>query len=100
MFGALFLFQAFYSQLLHARKFYWLNRKNCCVPEMGLVTVFWPLMTTGDGKLVFQTAGETRFVVDCNLKPVEGDGQETTTLFVVVCATVSDGGTAGYLIVA
>ena len=23
---------------------YWLNLKNCCVPEMGLVTVYWPLM--------------------------------------------------------
>ena len=50
---------------------------------MGLVTVFWPLMTTGDGRLVFQTAGEKRFVVDCNVKPVEGDGQETTTVFSV-----------------
>ncbi len=32
---------------------------------MGLVTVFWRLMRTGPGETVAQTAGETRFVVDC-----------------------------------
>ena len=31
---------------------------------MGLVAVFWPLMTTGPGELVVQP-GERRFVVDC-----------------------------------
>ena len=36
---------------------------------MGLVTVFCPLTTTGAGELVAQT-GETRFVVDCKVKPV------------------------------
>jgi len=49
---------------------HWLNRKNCCVPEIRLVTVFRPSMTTGPGELVVQTAGETRFVVDCNVNPV------------------------------
>jgi hypothetical protein len=39
------------------------------VPEMGLVTAFWPLTTTGAGELVIQTAGETRFVVDCKMNP-------------------------------
>ena len=37
----------------------------------------------------------------CNVKPVEGEGQERATVFVVVRATVSDGGIAlEYLIVA
>src|ERR1700675_4205630 len=49
---------------------YWLNRKNCCVPEIGLVTVFCPLTTTGAGELVVQT-DDARLVVDCRLKPVE-----------------------------
>jgi hypothetical protein len=43
---------------------YWLKRKNCCVPEMGLVTVFCPLTTTGAGEFVVQTADEPRLVVD------------------------------------
>ena len=46
-----------------------LTGKNCCAPEMGLVTVFCPLTTTGAGELVVQTAGETRFVVDCKVNP-------------------------------
>ena len=45
---------------------YWLNLKNCCVPKMGLVSVFSPLTTTGAGRLVVQT-GETRFVVGCRI---------------------------------
>jgi len=49
---------------------YLLNRKNCCVPEIGLVTVFCPLMTTGTGELVVQTAEEPRFVVDWSMYPV------------------------------
>ena len=36
---------------------------------MGLVTVFWPAMTTGAGELVLQSAGETGFVVDCKVNP-------------------------------
>jgi len=47
---------------------YWLNRKNCCVPEMEWVTVFCPLTTTGGGELVVQT-GDRTFVVDCSMKP-------------------------------
>jgi hypothetical protein len=33
----------------------------------------------------------------CNVKPVEGEGQEIATVFVGVRATVSDGGPAEYL---
>jgi hypothetical protein len=47
---------------------HWLNRKNCFVLEMGLVTVFCPLTTTGAGELVVQTP-ESRFVVDCKVNP-------------------------------
>jgi hypothetical protein len=43
---------------------HWLSRKNCCVPELGLVTVFCPFTIRGAGTLVLQT-GEARFVVDC-----------------------------------
>jgi hypothetical protein len=46
---------------------YWLNRKNCCVPVMELVTPFCPFTTTGAGELVAQTAGGARFVVDCKV---------------------------------
>ena len=46
------------------------RRKNRCVLEMGLVTVLNPLRITGAGKLVFQTVGETRLVVDSKVKPV------------------------------
>ena len=42
---------------------HWLNRKNCCVPVMGLVTVFCPLTTTDERRFVLQT-GAKRFVVD------------------------------------
>jgi len=35
---------------------------------MGLVTVFCPLTTAETGAMVFQPAGETRFVVDCKVK--------------------------------
>jgi hypothetical protein len=37
---------------------------------MGLVTVFWPLTTTGAGELVVQIADEARFVVDCKANPM------------------------------
>ena len=30
---------------------YWLKRSNLYVPEIGLVTMFWPLMMTGSGVL-------------------------------------------------
>lgn len=58
---------------------HWLNRKNCCVPEMGLVTTFCPLTTTGEGRLVVQIL-EARSVVDCTVKPVKLVGQVSTTL--------------------
>jgi hypothetical protein len=46
---------------------------------MGLVTVFWPLTTTGTEELVVQT-GEARFVVDCSRNPVAFVGQVKITL--------------------
>src|ERR1035437_8420771 len=47
---------------------------------MGLVTAFCPLTTTGAGELVIQTAGETRFVVDCKVNPVSLVGHVKITL--------------------
>jgi hypothetical protein len=67
-------------QVIHADSNYRLNLKNCCVPRTGLVTVFWPLTTTGAGELVVQTPGEPRFVVDCKMKPVALTGHVKTTL--------------------
>ena len=40
------------------------------MPEIGFVSVFCPLTTTGDGELVFQN-GEMRFVKDCRVNPAE-----------------------------
>ena len=60
---------------------HWLNRKNCCVPVIGLVTVFWPLTTTGAGRLVVQTAEGLRFVVDCKVKPVAVVDQDRRTFW-------------------
>lgn len=37
---------------------------------MGLVTVFFPLITTGDVKLVTQDDAETGLVVDCKTYPM------------------------------
>lgn len=56
--------------MLNRYSVYLLNRKNLCVPAMGLVTVFCPPMTTGAGEFVVQTTGEPRFVVDCKVKPM------------------------------
>ena len=36
---------------------------------MGLVTVYWPLTTTGAVELVLQTAGGVRLVVNSNVNP-------------------------------
>ena len=47
---------------------------------MGLVTVFCPLTTTGEGKFVFQTAGGKRFVADCKMKPLALVGHVKITL--------------------
>ena len=57
---------------------HWINLKNCCGPVMGLVTVFWPLTTTGEVELVLQTTGETRLVVDCKVNPTALVGQVKT----------------------
>ena len=50
------------------------------MPEMGLVTVFWPLTTTGAGELVVQTADEPKFVVDCKVNPAGWVGHVKTML--------------------
>src|SRR5216684_4466316 len=47
---------------------------------MGLVTAFCPLTTTGPGETVAQTAGETRFVVDCKVNPAALVGHVKITL--------------------
>jgi len=36
---------------------------------MASINVFCPLITTGAGETALQTAGETRFVVDCKVNP-------------------------------
>ncbi len=43
------------------------------------MTVFWPLMMTGAGKTLVQSARETRFVVDCKVKLVKLVGQVRMT---------------------
>src|SRR5450759_5168644 len=61
---------------------------------MGLVTAFWPLTTTGAGELVIQTAGETRFVVDCKVNPAALVGHVKITLaperMMVSCGALTD----------
>ena len=52
--------------------------------EMGLVMVLNPLRMAGAGKLVFQTVGETRLVVDSKVKPVALVGQVKMTLVALV----------------
>ena len=58
---------------------------------MALVTMFCPLTTTGAGKLVLQTDGETRLVVDCKVTPAALAGHDTTT-FVPERVMVNCGG--------
>ena len=76
------------------RQNYWLNRKNFFVPETGLVTAFCPLTTTGPGETALQTAGETRFVVDCKVNPGALVGHVKITLaserIIVSCGVVTD----------
>jgi hypothetical protein len=57
---------------------HWLSRKNCCVPKMGLVTVFCPLTTTGFAEIGVQTAVAARLVVDCNVQLVKLVGHVKT----------------------
>ena len=45
-----------------------------------MVTVFWPLTTTGPGEIAVQGPGETKLVVDCKVKPVALVGQVKMTL--------------------
>src|SRR5664279_2196601 len=47
---------------------------------MGLVTVYWPLTTTGAVELVLQTTKGTRLVVDSKVKPVAFVVHVKTTL--------------------
>ena len=46
---------------------------------MASTTVFCPFTTTGAGRLVVQTAGEARLVVDSRMRPVELVGQDKMT---------------------
>lgn len=61
------------------------------MPEMELVTAFCPLTTAGNGDTALQTAGKTRFVVDCNANPVALVGHDKTT-FAPGITMVSCGG--------
>ena len=47
---------------------------------MGLVTVFWPLTTTGLGETTIQTPAEPRFVLDCKVNPLAAADQVKITL--------------------
>ena len=49
------------------------------IAGVGLVMAFCPFTRTGGGRFVFQTAGETRFVVNCRL-PVILVGHVKTAL--------------------
>src|SRR5262249_48705522 len=70
-----------------------LNRKNCCEPEIGLVTVFGPVTSIGSRSLVMQWA-ETRLVTDCRAKPGVLVGQVRITSG-PARVIVSRGGLAG-----
>ena len=58
------------------------------------MTAFWPSMTIGPGETAVQTAGETRFVVDCKVNPAASDGQVKIT-FALEEITISCGGPTG-----
>ena len=65
------------------------------------MTVLVVLSSNGAVRTLLQFTVAKPLVFSSNKKPVEGDGQETASVFVVVRATVSDGGIAlEYLIVA
>ena len=64
------------------------------------MTVFIVPSSKGAVRTLLQFTVVMPLVFCCNVKPVEGDGQETATVFVVVRATVSKGRMADYLIVA
>src|SRR5438128_1051451 len=73
---------------------YRLNRKYFRVPEMGLVTAFCPLTSTGAGETVVQIVGETRFVVDCKVNSTALVGHVKIT-FASERITASCGGVTG-----
>jgi len=65
------------------------------------MTVLVVPSSEGVARTLLQFAVPIPFVFCCRVKPVEGEGQETAMVFVVVRAMVSDGGIAlEYLIVA
>src|SRR5947207_2457647 len=82
------------STLLGGRH-YRARRKNCCLPELGLVTVFNPFTTIDAGKLVVQIADRPRLVVDCKENPGKLVGHTKTTLVVSLALIVSSGGLDG-----
>jgi hypothetical protein len=43
--------------------------ENMSVPDVRLVTTFWPLTMTGGVERLVQAAGEPRFVVNCKVSP-------------------------------
>ena len=65
------------------------------------MTVLVVPLSEGEVTTLLQFTVAMPLVFCCKVKPVEGDGHERDTVFVVVRATVSDGGMAlEYLIVA
>jgi hypothetical protein len=63
------------------------------VAEIGFVTVYWPLRTTGAGDTVDQV-GDAGLVADWRVKPVESVGQDRRT-FWADGVIVSDGRRTG-----
>lgn len=61
------------------------------MPETRLVTVYWPLTTTGAGATAIHAVGEIRFVVACRANPVTLVGHFKTT-FVPEAAILNCGG--------
>ena len=59
---------------------YWLNLKNCCLPEMEFVTVFCPVDDDEKCLRVVVQTGELRFVVDCRVNPEAVFVHVSTTL--------------------
>ena len=72
------------------------SRKNL-VPTGGFtINVLVVPLSVGRMRTLLQFTAVMPLVFCCNVNPVDGDGQETTTVFVVVRATVSDGGMEEY----
>ena len=68
------------------RSVHWFNRKNPCVPQMGLVTMFCPWATTGTARFLVLT-GEVRLVVYCRVNRVAFVGREPVRKFILAsCA--------------